>query len=73
MNHTWLRILRSFQGSRVSLSLVDGGRIDDCQLISAGQPGGDTWVFSNGADLFVPFDTITEVWESPLPPVARVA
>ena len=65
MNETWPRIVRSFQGSRVSLSLMDGSRIDDCQLISAGEPGGDAWVFTNGADVFVPFDTITEVWETP--------
>jgi hypothetical protein len=42
--------------------LTDGTRIDDCRLMSVG--GGDLWVFSNGADLFVPVDLVAEVWES---------
>ena len=48
----------------MSVSLADGSRIDDCQLVSAGRPGVQTlWVFCNGADTFVPLPAVLEVWE----------
>lgn len=56
--------LRSLEGRQVSVALTDGSRIDDCQLVSAGRPGVQTlWVFSNGADTFVPLPDVIEVWE----------
>jgi hypothetical protein len=56
--------LRSLEGRQVSVALADGSRIDDCQLVSAGRPGVQTlWVFSNGADTFVPLPDVLEVWE----------
>ncbi len=56
--------LRSLEGRQVSVALADGSRIDDCQLVSAGRPGVQTlWVFSNGADTFVPVPEVLEVWE----------
>ena len=63
---SWKRLseLRSLEGRQVSVSLADGSRIDDCQLVSAGSPGVQTlWVFSNGADTFVPLPDVLEVWE----------
>jgi hypothetical protein len=54
---------RALQGRRVSIALVDGSRIDDCQLVSA--RGGATvkvWVFVNGEDLFLSQDDIADVW-----------
>ena len=56
--------LRSLEGRQVSVSLSDGSRIDDCQVVSAGRPGVQTlWVFTNGADTFVPLPDIIDVWE----------
>ena len=43
--------LRQWEGRQVSLALADGSRIDDCQLVSAGQnAAGTLWLFANGAD-----------------------
>ena len=62
------------EGCRVSLALRDGSRLDDCQLVSTGHnlsgghprtPGraGSVWLFSNGADRFVPVDHVVDLWE----------
>lgn len=55
--------LGHLQGRRVTLALTDGTRIDDCQLVSAGDTG-MAWVFVNGADRFVPRADIRAVWEA---------
>ena len=56
--------LRCLEGRQVGVALADGSRIDDCQLVSAGRPGVRTlWVFSNGADAFVPLPEVIDVWE----------
>lgn len=56
------RVLRTFEGQRVHLALVDGSRIDDCELVSARRR--TVWVYTNGEDLFVPRDKVVDVWES---------
>jgi hypothetical protein len=74
MSGEQFRTLKGLLGRRVSLALADGTRIDDCQLISfAGCEGREFWVFSNGTDLFVSRDRVTDVWEAPTPTTARVA
>ncbi|HEY3240032.1 MAG TPA: hypothetical protein VGL92_10745 [Acidimicrobiia bacterium] len=56
--------LRAYEGRHVCLALTGGARIDDCQLISAGRPGTSTvWVFTSGADTFVPLADVLDVWE----------
>lgn len=56
---------RSLQGRRVSIAVADGRCIEDCQLISAGVPGTDKlWVFSNGQDVFVPLESVLDIWET---------
>jgi hypothetical protein len=58
--------LHQLQGHQVSVALQDGSRIDDCQLVSAGRAGAPTlWLFSNGADVFVPEADVVAVWEYP--------
>jgi hypothetical protein len=58
---------RNFEGRRVSVSLADGSRLDDCQLVSAGQPRLRTlWVHSNGVDVFIPRADILDIWEPPM-------
>lgn len=57
---------RSFEGRQVSLSLVSGSRIDDCQMVSAARGRtGNIWVFSNGVDHFVPLSEVVDCWEVP--------
>ena len=54
--------LNQMEGRQVSLSLIDGSRIDDCQLVLAGRF--KLWVFVNGHDAFVHVDRVTDVWEA---------
>lgn len=56
------RELRRFEGSSVSLSLVDGSRIDDVNLVSA--RGVTLWIFAGGEDRFVPVTTVIDAWPS---------
>ena len=56
--------LRSLEGRRVGVALADGSRIDAAELVSAGRSGACTlWVFTNGADAFVPLPDVVDVWE----------
>lgn len=56
--------LRNLEGRRVSLALVDGSRLDDCQLVSGGRRGAESvWVFTNGGDAFIPLGCVVDVWE----------
>ena len=57
--------LKVLEGRRVGLAVSGGDRIDDCHLISAGRGRTRTlWVFANGADTFVPFDQVIDLWET---------
>jgi hypothetical protein len=59
-----LQKLRRLEGRNVSVALIDGTRIDDCQLVSAGRRNTSTlWLYS-GVDLFVPFQQVIDLWES---------
>jgi hypothetical protein len=65
--------IRGFEGQRVSLSLVNGTRIDDCQMVSAARGADENiWVFSNGADRFVALSEVVDCWEDP-PPTGHAA
>jgi len=54
--------LNQLEGRQVSVALIDGSRIDDCQLVLAGRF--KLWVFVNGHDAFVRVDRVTDVWEA---------
>jgi hypothetical protein len=57
--------LRAMEGRRVSVALVNGSRLDDCTLVSAGRAGARTaWIYSNGMDVFLPLSYVADVWES---------
>lgn len=59
---------RGLEGCRVCIALVDGSRIDDCELISAGHHGdGRLWLYSNRADTFVSLTEVADLWESAAP------
>ena len=50
------------EGHRVGIALTDGSRMDDCQLVFAGNDR--VWVFANGRDTFVNATTVWDFWES---------
>ena len=56
--------LRRLEGRRVSLALVGGGRIDDCELMSAATGCRSLWIFRNGSDEFVATADVLDYWES---------
>ena len=56
--------LRRLEGRRVSLALVSGRRIDDCELMSAASGCRSLWIFCNGADEFVSRAEVLDYWES---------
>jgi hypothetical protein len=56
--------LRKLQGRRVSLALVGGRRIDDCELMSAASGCRSLWIFRNGTDEFVSTAEVLDYWES---------
>ena len=66
MTNDRLRVLtRHLEGHRVGVALVDGSRLDDCELVSAGRHGSESlWLYSNGADTFVTIGDVTDVWEA---------
>lgn len=65
--------LVEFEGRQVNVALVDGSRLDDCQLVSSGRRGAPSlWLVSGGADLFVPLHRVIEVWEAAGPGVGGV-
>ena len=63
--------LRRLEGRRVSLSLADGTRIDECQLVSVAPSGLNTvWVYADNEDVFLPVREIRGAWEAESPPVS---
>jgi len=57
--------LRSLEGRQVGVTLRDGSRIDDAQLVSSGRGNVRTlWVFTNGVDTFVRHSDVVDVWEA---------
>lgn len=58
--------LAALEGRQVSLALVDGSRIDDAMLVSAGRGRTRTlWLFDGGADVFVSVADVRDGWEAP--------
>ena len=64
MTTTQLGGLRRLEGRRVSLALVGGRRIDDCELMSAASGCRSLWIFRNGTDEFVSTAEVLDYWES---------
>jgi hypothetical protein len=53
------------EGHTVSLALRGGQRLDDCELVSVGRAERRTmWIYTNGADAFVPLEDVMDVWEA---------
>jgi hypothetical protein len=65
MSRDRLSQIKALEGHQVSLSLRDGSRLDDCQLVSSGRNQASTlWLFGSGTDTFVPLDQVIDLWES---------
>jgi hypothetical protein len=55
--------LRSYEGKRVSVALLDGSRLDDCMLVSVGRgTARSAWLATGDQDLFVPWSDVVDVW-----------
>jgi hypothetical protein len=54
--------LSHFEGQHINISLTDGSRIDDCELILVSPF--KLWVFVNGRDAFVNVKRVTDVWQA---------
>jgi hypothetical protein len=57
-------LIGHLEGRRVHLALVDGSRLDDCELVSAGHGRSTLWLSVNGSDVFVPVAQVTDAWEA---------
>ena len=57
-----LHELSHLEGRRIHISLVDGSRIDDCELVLVSPF--KLWVFVNGRDAFLSLKRVTDVWEA---------
>ena len=55
--------LAALVGKDVCVSLADGTRMDDCQLVSFSRRLTTAWIVHSGDDVFVPIDVITDVWD----------
>ena len=65
MGRTRLNDLRHLEGRHVSVSLADGSRIDDCELVSSGRARTNSlWLFLNGQDTFIAHNDVVDLWES---------
>jgi hypothetical protein len=64
MTTTQLGGLRGLEGRRVSLALVGGRRIDDCELMSAASGCRSLWIFRDGADEFISTAEVLDYWEA---------
>ena len=59
------RHLQLIEGEQVSVSLRDGRRIDDCNLVSSGRRQVDSlWLYVNGEDVFVAHDNVIDIWNA---------
>ena len=57
-----LHELTHLAGRRIHISLADGTRLDDCELVLVSPF--KLWVFINGRDAFVNLKRVTDVWEA---------
>ena len=61
-----LRSFRHLEGHHVSVSLCDGSRLDDCELVSAGRGHAATlWLHDGHDDRMVKATDVIDLWEAP--------
>jgi len=65
------RCLRELEGRRVSLTLVDGSRMDDVTIVSGGRGGvSSVWLDVHGMDVFMHRSEIAAAEECQSPTAA---
>jgi hypothetical protein len=63
-NEGVVQLVRCLEGRHVSVALADGSRIDDCELVSGCHRGLERlWLYTNGADVFLRLEDVTDLWE----------
>ena len=67
MNEQRLYGLRALEGHHVGMTLVDGSRIDDWELVAVGAATPDlAWIWdTRNLHAFVPLADVAEYWEMP--------
>ena len=64
MSPQMLRSFRQLEGRHVSVSLGDGSRLDDCELVSAGRGTAATlWLHDGLDDRMVAAADVVDLWE----------
>ena len=64
MSPQTLRSFRHLEGHHVSVSLCDGSRLDDCELVSTGRgPTATLWLHDGSDDRMVPAAEVIDLWE----------
>ena len=58
-----LRSYRQLEGHHVSVSLADGSRLDDCELVSAGRGTATLWLHDGHDDRMVKASEVVDLWE----------
>lgn len=65
MSPQTLRSFRHLEGHQVSVSLSDGSRLDDCELVSAGRGQSVTlWLHDGQHDRMVKAVEVLDLWEA---------
>jgi hypothetical protein len=55
--------IRALEGTNVSVALVDGSRIEACELVSSGRGRTATlWLLTEQGDAFVPLADVDHLW-----------
>ena len=55
--------LRALEGRHVSVTLVDGSCIEDCELVSVGRGRTETlWILTRDGDAFVGLADVDDLW-----------
>lgn len=63
MSPQTLRSIRHLEGRHVSVSLYDGSRLDDCELVSAGRGAAATlWLHDGQDDRIVAAADVVDLW-----------
>ena len=64
MSPRMLRSIRHLEGHHVSVSLCDGSRLDDCELVSTGRGRSATlWLHDGQDDRMVAAADVIDLWE----------
>ena len=64
MSPNTLRSFRQLEGRHVSVSLRDGSRLDDCELVSSGRGHAATiWLHDGSDDRMVKAADVVDLWE----------